>query len=54
MLSLSYILCAQLRAPGCPVIIVGTHRDKVSRRDIMELEQQALQEYSNDFIYPEV
>ena len=44
----------QLRAPGCPVIIVGTHLDAVSAQVAKELEEEAKIKYSNTAIYPKV
>ena len=44
----------QLRAPGCPVIIVGTHLDAVSAQEAKELEEEARTKYSNTAIYPKV
>ena len=48
------LLCLQLHAPGCPVIIIGTHRDKVSKKIAIELEEKVLQKYSNNENYPQV
>ena len=44
----------QLRAPGCPVIIVGTHLDAVSETKAKELEKAALTKYADTSIYPKV
>ena len=44
----------QLRAPGCPVIIVGTHLDGVSETKAKELEKAALSKYADASIYPKV
>lgn len=45
----------QLRAPGCPVIIVGTHMDKVQDPTrVRDLENKAEERYSNIQHYPKV
>ena len=44
----------QLRAPGCPAIIVGTHLDGVSEAKAKELEKAAFTKYANTSIYPKV
>lgn len=44
----------QLRAPGCPVIIVGTHLDAVTTQVAKDLEEEAKRKYSNATIYPKV
>ena len=38
---------AQLRAPGCPVVIVGTHMDGVNKHDMAHLEEMARKLYIN-------
>ena len=54
MINAHTIIHAQLRAPGCPVIIVGTHLDAVSAQVAKELEDEAKIKYSNTSIYPKV
>ena len=44
----------QLRASGCPVIIVGTHLDGVSETKAKELEKAASSKYADTSIYPKV
>ena len=44
----------QLRAPGSPVIIVGTYLDAVTETKAKELEEAAMQKYNNPTIYPKV
>ena len=44
----------QLRAPGSPVIIVGTCLDLVSEQRAKELERIAMETYSDTKIYPKV
>ena len=36
------------------MIIIGTYKDEANRRDVLEMEQRALQVYSDGSIYPEV
>ncbi len=44
----------QLRAPGSPVIIVGTHLDMVSELRSEELQAMAREKYGDTAIYPRV
>jgi len=48
----------QLRAHGSPVIIVGTHMDKVDRKRMQCLEDLAKKTFQKDFprkgVYPQV
>ena len=47
----------QLRAQGCPVVIVGTHMDKLKDKRVMELEETAKEKYvksSTNSAYPHV
>lgn len=45
----------QLRAPGSPVIIVGTHLDMMTDNiKVKQLEAEAEQRYSNTKLYPRV
>ena len=44
----------QIRAPGCPVIIVGTHLDQMhDSARVEELENKARQRFSDEK-YPQV
>ncbi len=48
-------LCVQLRAPGCPVIIVGTHLDAMKDdTKVKDLEIKAMKRYSLSPNYPKV
>ena len=49
-------VCEQLRAPGCPVVIVGTHLDALpdSHHQAKTLEAIVWQKYSNSTHYPKV
>ena len=49
-------LFMQLRARGCPVVLVGTHMDKVDRQSIAQLEDLARRLYigTGTPIYPQV
>jgi GTP-binding protein EngB required for normal cell division len=50
-----YYLCLQLHAPGCPVIIVGTHLDKMSDlREVKRLKDVARERYEDRRLYPNV
>lgn len=42
-----FSLSPQLRARGCPAIIVGTHADKVDRPKITQMEELAKKLYMN-------
>lgn len=42
-----FSLSPQLRARGCPAIIVGTHADKVDRPKIAQMEELAKKLYMN-------
>ena len=44
----------QLRAPGSPVIIVGTHLDMVSDAFADDMEKKAAKKYCNPKHYPKV
>ena len=46
----------QLRARGCPVVILGTHMDRVSKHEVIELEDRARKLYmnKNHEAYPDV
>ena len=45
----------QIRAPGSPVIIICTHRDKVTKQDAEELENKAWRKYApKTGYYPDV
>ena len=54
MIDVHTIIHAQLRAPGCPVIIVGTYLDAVTAQVAKELEDEAKIKYRNTSIYPKV
>jgi len=44
-----------LRAPGSPVIIVGTHLDRVHDQDkLIKLEEEVRKKYCNQPNYPKV
>jgi len=50
---LFFISCAfQVHAPGCPVIIVGTHLDQVNVRNTGGLKELVDELYGDSCIYP--
>ena len=44
----------QLRAPGSPVIVIGTHLDQVTDAVAREREAQVKYQYSNAALYPTI
>ena len=44
----------QAHAPGCPVIVVGTHLDVAGSVKKDEISQEIKKKYSNTGCYPEV
>ena len=44
----------QLRAPHCPVIVIGTHRDQVTKQIATESEDRVKDKYKDSRVYPSI
>jgi len=43
-----------VHAPGCPVVIIGTHRDQVSNLMEDDIDQEVKQKYYDTSCYPTI
>ena len=48
-----YAFCVQAHAPGCPVMIIGTHVDAISIKED-DISEKVYQLYSDNMLFPTI